>query len=298
MLDELQIFIVAVEEGSLTSAAGRMNLTVATVSRRISALEDHLGCRLLHRSPRGLTMTSEGQAYFDECAEYVRSLHHRLKNLNDALNSLSGPLRVLAPANFAVGPLDEFWRAFVTRYPEIELAVEVSNEFMDLKHVRADMAIRIGPQPDSSLIQKRLGYIRTVLVAKPGAFGERASLRTPDDLRNHPTVASRMISDWELANAVGEHVYLREKHKYVANDLSMATTLVKSGAGIALMPLSQVVGDLESGKLVRVLPEWSGQNRDVYLIWPYRKVLSVRARVFMAMLEDFLGTQAWFERYP
>jgi DNA-binding transcriptional LysR family regulator len=298
MLDELQVFIVAVEEGSLTSAAARMNLTVATVSRRISALEDHLGCRLLHRSPRGLTMTSEGQAYFDECAEYVRSLHHRLKNLNEARNSLSGPLRVLAPTNFAVGPLDEFWRAFVTRYPDIELAVEVSNEFIDLKHAQADMAIRIGPQPDSSLIQKRLGCIWTVLVAKPGAFGDGSSLQAPDDLRNHPTVASRMISDWELANAAGEQVSLREKHKYVANDLSMATTLVKSGAGIALLPLSQVAGDLETGELMRVLPEWFGQNRDVHLIWPYRRVLSVRARVFMAMLEDFLGTRSWFESHP
>lgn len=298
MLDELQLFIVAVEEGSLTSAAGRMGLTVATASRRISALEEHLGCRLLYRSPRGLSMTREGQAYFDECAESVRSLNHRLENLNGALNSLSGPLRVLAPTNFSVGPLDDFWATFVARYPDIELSVEVSNEFVDLRHAQADLAIRIGPLPDSSLIQKRLGHIPTLLVAGSGAFGNRPAPQTPEDLREYPTVASRMISDWELVNTDGgARVSLRERHKYVANDLNIAGTLVKSGAGIALLPLSQVAGDLESGELVRVLPQWSGQKRDVHLIWPYRRALSVRARVFMAMLEEFLATRPWFESH-
>lgn len=297
MLDELQLFIVAVEEGSLTSAAERMGLTVATASRRISSLEDHLGCRLLHRSPRGLSMTREGQAYFDECAEYVRSLHHRLENLNGALNSLSGPFRVLAPTNFAAGPLDDFWAAFVTRYPEIELSVEVSNEFVDLRHAQADLAIRIGPMPDSSLIQKRLGHIPTLLVAGSGAFGARRPPQTPGDLRQYPTVASRMISDWELVNTDGERVSLREKHKYVVNDLNMVATLVKSGAGIALLPLSQIAGDLKSGELVRVLSQWTGQKRDVHLIWPYRRALSVRAKVFIAMLEEFLATRPWFESH-
>jgi len=295
MLDELQLFVVAVEEGSLTAAAGRMGLTVATASRRISALEDHLGCRLLHRSPRGLSMTREGQAYFDECAEYVRSLHHRLENLDSTLHSLSGPFRVLAPTNFAVGPMDEFWARFVTRYPDIELSVEVSNEFVDLRHAQADLAIRIGPMPDSSLIQKRLGHVPTLLVAGSGAFGVGRAPQTLDELRACPTVASRMISDWELVSTGGERASLREKHKYVANDLSVVTRLVKSGVGIALLPLSHVAGDLASGELVRVLPQWFGQKREVHLIWPYRRALSVRAKVFIAMLEEFLATRPWFE---
>lgn len=295
MLDELQLFVVAVEEGSLTAAAGRMGVTVATASRRITALETHLGCRLLHRSPRGLSLTREGQAYFDECAEYVRSLQHRLENLNSTLNSLAGPLRVLAPTNFAVGPLDDFWTRFVSLYPEVELSVDVSNEFVDLRHAQADLAIRVGPMPDSSLIQKRLGYIPTLLVAGSTAFADRRAPETIDDLGDYPTVASRMIAHWELTNTEGEQASVRERHKYVANDLDMVTRLVKAGTGIALLPLSHVAGDLECGQLVRVLPQWSGQRRAVHLIWPYRRALSARAKVFVALLEEFLATKGWFE---
>lgn len=242
-------------------------------------------------------MTREGQAYFDGCADYVRSLQHRLENLNGALNSLSGPIRVLAPTNFAVGPLDDFWKKFVTEYPGIELSVEVSNEFVDLRQARADLAIRIGPMPDSSLIQKRLGHIPTLLVFSSGGLENRHSPQTLDELRDSPTVASRMISDWDLTSTSGEKTSLRGKHKYVANDLNMAVTLVKSGAGIALLPLSQVARDLDSGELVRVLPQWSGQNRDVHLIWPHRRALSARAKVFIATLEAFLGSQPWFEAH-
>lgn len=295
MLDELQLFVISVEAGSLTAAAERMGLTVATASRRITALETHLGCRLLHRSPRGLTMTREGQAYYDECAEYVRSLQHRLENLNSSLKSLAGPLRVLAPSNFAVGPLDEFWARFVSLYPDIELSVEVSNERVDPLLAQADLAIRIGPMPDSSLIQKYLGHIPTLLAAGPKAFEGRSAPQTIEDLENQPTLAIRMISDWQLTNTEGEHFALRAKHKYVANDLSIVTRLVKAGTGIALLPLSHAADDLASGELIRVLPQWSGQKRDVHLIWPYRRALSARAKVFIAIFEDFLAGQPWFE---
>lgn len=296
MLDELKLFIVTAEEGSLTAAAERMGTTVATVSRRISALEQHLGCRLLHRSPRGLALTQEGEAYFRECAEFVHLLDQRLDSLNDALNSLSGPLKVLAPTNLAVGPLDEFWQQFVRQYPQVELSVELNNGLVDLKHAQADLAIRIGPQPDSTLIQKNLGYFRTVLVARPSLWNGCTPPQTVDDLQACTTVAAKALSHWELASGERKATTLKKRHKYVVNDLDMATNLVKAGAGIALLPLSAVHKHLKSGELVRVLPEWQGQYRHLHLVWPYRRALSVRARAFSVMLDEFLQEQGWFEQ--
>ncbi|WP_020409101.1 LysR family transcriptional regulator [Hahella ganghwensis] len=294
MLDELKIFIVTAEEGSLTAAAAKMNMTVATVSRRLSSLEEHLKCRLLHRSPRGLSMTQEGQTYFNECAEFIRSLDQRMESLNDTLNSLAGPLRILAPTNFAVGPLDNFWHEFIQEYPEIELSMELSNDFVDIKHAQADVAIRIGQQPDSALIQKTLGYINTILVAAP----EEIHLQTPpksiNELENRQTVATHILNHWELVHRNGQQTVLKKPHRYISNDLSMVINIVKAGGGITLLPLSAVYDDLQSGKLVWVMPEWQGQERHFSLVWPYRRAVSVRAKAFISALTRFLHSQPWF----
>lgn len=297
MLDALHLFITAVEEGSVTAAAQRTGLTIATASRRLSALEQQLGCRLLHRSPRGLTLTREGQAYFDECSGHVRALNHRLDNLGTALHSLAGPLKVLAPTNFATGPLDNFWPDFIALYPDIELTVEMSNDVADLLHTQADLAIRIGPQADSSLIQRYLGAIPTVLAASPSLPG-LAALQTPADIQRHTTVTSRAIADWHLTSNANEQATLHIQHKHVVNDLALVATLVRAGAGLALLPLSQIWDDLATGKLVRVLPEWAGQRRDIYLIRPHRLSSSARAQVFMERLTAFLPTQPWLENIP
>ncbi|MBV1789039.1 LysR family transcriptional regulator [Marinobacterium sp. D7] len=293
MLNELKLFVITVEEGSLTAAAERLSTTVATVSRRINALEEHLGCKLLHRSPRGLTLTREGQIYFDECAEFVHSLDQRLDNLNATLNSLAGPLKILAPTNFAVGPLDQFWEAFIQRYPQIEVSIELSNDVVDMLHAQADIAIRIGPQPSSSLIQKKLGYVRTILVASPDLLAKTTPPASVDDLRHYPSVSSHLLGQWELSNRLNDKVSIQKQHQYVSTDLQMMINIVKSQGGIALMPISTVYRELELQQLVRVLPDWEGQERHLYLVWPNRRALSVRAKTFASLLEEYLRQQEW-----
>lgn len=295
MLDELRLFVIAVEAGSLTATAGRLNTTVATVSRRLTALEEHLGCKLMHRSPRGLILTQEGQVYFNECAEFIHSLDQRLDNLNDTLNSLSGPLRVLAPSNLAVGQLAGFWSTFLDRYPDVELKVEISNEVVDLKLAQADLAVRVGQQQDSSLIQKRLGHVSTVLVAAPELVRDIGVPQHPAELDGYPSVATTILNHWELLSRTGERHTCRLAHKYLVNDISLARILVSAGAGISLLPMSETAAEIDAGRLVRLLPEWEGQRRHFYLVWPYRRALSVRARAFVSELAGFLQAQAWFD---
>ncbi|MCW4630341.1 MULTISPECIES: LysR family transcriptional regulator [Marinomonas] len=161
MLDDLKIFITAANKNSLTAAAQHLDMTIATVSRRISALEQKLGCELLHRSTKGLTLTPIGESYYQECAEFIDALDQRISNLDQTLNSLKGDLKILAPVNLGSGPLDEFWRDFVQQHPEIELNIELSNTVQDIRDTRADIALRSGQQPSSSLIQKRIGHIES-----------------------------------------------------------------------------------------------------------------------------------------
>ncbi len=290
MLDNLKVFVAAAQYGSLSRAASQMHLTVATVSRRINALESDLGCQLLHRSPRGLTLTASGEMYFSECADLIQALDARLESLDQTLNSLKGTLKVLAPTNMACGPLDDFWQDFTQCYPDIELTLDFSNIREDMVASQADIAIRVGPQPDSSLIQKKLGSTSTVLVA---GVGQREVPVNLEQLQVCPSIASDLLQQWDLQDIHGEKVSLSKQHRHISNNLQMVINLVVAGAGIAMLPLSLVQILIERGQLQHILPEWQGPVRDIFLVWPHRRSLSARGALFKQELTAFLAQQPW-----
>tara|TARA_R110002012_G_scaffold18226_6_gene67135 strand:- start:3128 stop:4030 length:903 start_codon:yes stop_codon:yes gene_type:complete len=291
-LDDLNIFIVAANQHSLTAAAAKLNMTIATVSRRISSLEATLGVELLHRSTKGLTLTPHGESYYRECEELVLALDQRILDLDQTLHSLSGPLKVMAPVNLGSGPLDAFWRQFIHCHPEIALTIELDNNVADIRDQQADIALRSGPQKDSTLIQKHLGYIEPILVASPTM--QFPLPRTIDELAGCPSVAARMFSEWQLFNQEGHQQTCHQQHFHLSNDMNIVLNLTKAGAGVSLMPASMVANSLQRGELVRVLPEWRGRNRDIFLVWPSRRSLSARAKLFRSELSGFLSQQTWF----
>jgi len=294
MLDDLKIFITAANKHSLTQAAKSLNMTIATVSRRISALEQALGCELLHRSTKGLQLTPIGEDYYQECAEFIDALDQRISNLDKTLHSLSGEVKILAPTNLGSGPLDAFWQHFASKHPNIQLNIELSNAIQDMHENRADLAIRSGPLPDSSLIQKRLGFIEPILVASPNT-----SFTLPnrvEDITECPSIAANMFSDWRLIHQDGSICALQKNHQHLSNDMNVSLNLVKAGAGITLMPTSMVYNAIQAGELIQVLPEWRGQKREIRLVWPHKRSLSARAQLLRDELTLFLHQQAWFEQ--
>jgi DNA-binding transcriptional LysR family regulator len=293
MLDNLKIFATAAEHGSLTKAADALGMTVATVSRRVGELERQLGCELFHRSTKGLVLTPAGLSYFQECAGFINELDLRLGNLHQALNSLAGDLKVMVPLNLGSGPLDAFWGDFVARHPGIKLRIDVGDPNDDVIAHRADIALRSGAQSNSSLIQKHVGNVRLVLVAAP-QFAH-ALPENLEQLNDCPSVAANLFSDWLLVNG-GTTEKLHKRHDHMSNDMRVILNLVKAGAGIALLPLSMVDDSLANGELVRVLSPWEGLRRDIFLVWPYQRTLSARARLFRDELVEYLHQQRWFEK--
>lgn len=291
MLDNLKVFITAVQAGSLSRAAGQLEMTVATVSRRLDHLEASLDCQLLHRSPRGLSLTPRGEVYYTECAELLQALDQRLSFLDQSLNSLAGPLKILAPTNLACGALAPFWRAFIQRYPEIQLTLNVSNFREDMIASQADLAIRVGPQPDSSLRQKKLGHTQTLLV------GAAHLSPLPQDLQaleQTSSIASSLIHQWQLTSPDGQTLCINKQHQHISDDLNVVLNLVQAGAGIAILPYSMVYEGLNNGQLQEVMPGWQGPIREVSLVWPHKHSLSARARILQSELIRFLQQQCWF----
>jgi LysR family transcriptional regulator AphB len=291
MLDNLKIFICAAEHQSLTDAATRLGMTVATVSRRLRELEKQLGCELFHRSNKGLTLTPAGKSYHQECSGYVHDLELRLENLDQSLNSLSGKLRIAAPTNIGSGPLDEFWQSFVAKYPEILLTIKLNDPTDDAIPQHADIAIGSGPQKNSSLIQKLVGSITPILVASSKRQGSLPE--SINDLETYPSIAAELFSNWEL-RAKNQQASIHKTHNHISNDMAVTLNLVKAGAGIALLPKSMIYRELQQGNLVQVMPEWCGIERQIHLVWPYQRTLSIRAKTFRDELTGFLQKQSWF----
>lgn len=293
MLDDLKIFIVAADAKSLTAAADKLGMTIATVSRRIAALENTLEAVLLHRSTKGLTLTTTGESYYRECAEFIEALDQRISDLDHTLNSLEGEVKILAPTNLGAGPLDEFWAQFTARYPQISLRIELSNSYESLKDTQADLALRSGQSANLSLIQRKVGEIQGVLVASPSLtpFPE-----TIAQLEQTQSVAGQLFTDWHLIHQSGETVTLDKSHRHTSNDMRIAVNLVKHGQGVTFVPESLVYEDMQQGLLQRVLPDWRGRTREIYMVWPYRRSLSVRAKLVRDELMAYLHSQAWFHR--
>lgn len=291
MLDNLKVFITAAEQQSLTATAASLGMTLATVSRRVQELESQLACELFQRSNKGLTLTPAGQAYYQETAGIMHELGFRLRNLDHSLNSMKGELRVMAPTNIGNGPLDLFWQSFVANNPDISLKILLGDPADDVIANQVDMAIRSGPQQNSALIQHRLGTITPVLVVSHSF--KKAPPADISQLALYPSIAARLFSDWTLQSASEKRV-LPKKHNHVSNDMAVILNLVKAGAGVALLPLSMVHKELESGEFMRVLPAWSGEPREISLLWPKRQIQSARAAQFKTELVAFLSKQNWF----
>ncbi|SBT17748.1 HTH-type transcriptional regulator DmlR [Marinomonas gallaica] len=293
MLDDLKIFITAAQTKSLTATAEKLGMTIATVSRRIANLENTLGSVLLHRSTKGLTLTTTGASYYRECAEFIEALDQRISDLDSTLNSLEGEVKILAPTNLGAGPLDEFWPLFAIKYPQISLRIELSNDFQSLQDTQADLALRSGQSSNQSLIQRKVGEIQGILVASPSLspFPE-----TIEQLEQTQSVAGQLFNEWHLIHdASGAEQTIDKPHRHTCNDMRISVNLVKHGHEVTFLPESLVYDEIQAGQLKRVLPEWRGRSREIYVVWPYRRSLSVRATLVRDELMAFLHSQAWFK---
>lgn len=287
MLDELALFVAIVESGSLSAAATAENIPSATVTRRLQKLEHRLGCRLLSRSARRLVPTAEGLQYYEQCRPLVHALKQATTSLDATFHAVAGHIRVLAPEGLANGPLAGAWAGFLAEHAEITLELVLGNTLQDLVGSGADLAIRVGPQHDSTLTQRRIGQVRVILVAAPGylqAHGhphDRASLAT-----HHFIVAPPLDPGHLLALGAAGAPTPQGLVRVRVSDMKLAVTLAESGTGLLLCPVHQCAAALEQGSLVE-LPFARLPVRPVYAIWPQQQYLPARVRALVEHLATF-----------
>ncbi|HGI0858956.1 TPA: LysR family transcriptional regulator [Yersinia enterocolitica] len=289
MLDELALFVSIVEMGSLRAAAEKAAIPPSTLTRRLQKLEQHLGCRLLYRSARRMTPTSEGWQYYEQCRPLVHSLQQATAKLDITLHQVSGLIRVLAPADLANDNLAPAWMSFLTRYPQVQLELELNNYTQDLIGSGADVAIRVGAQPDSLLNMRKLGQSKEiVLVASPNYLAKHGTPESLDELRLCDLVVSAPLSTWALQHRQsGETVRWQPQGKFCVNGVYLALQAAQAGLGILFCPISLCHNSLRRGELIQVLPEWQGASREIYAVWSQQRYVPARVRALIEHLADF-----------
>lgn len=288
MLDDLALFIEIVDSGSLSAAARRAGLPPATVTRRLQQLEARLGCRLLHRSARRLQATADGLAYYERCKPLTQALQQAMQGLDAEITRVEGRVRVLAPVNLAQGVLRAVWPDFLRRYPGVRLDLRLSNLREDLFTHGADLAIRVGEQPDSSLALRRLGVATTGIVAAPSWLAQAPPLAHPDDLERHAWVVAEPLGNFALTQAGTGEVWRSPpwpEPRSSVNDVALAVQLACEGLGLLYCPLSLCDAELRSGALQRVLPDWQPPTRPVVAVWPQQRQLPARVRALVELLD-------------
>ena len=219
MFDDLALFVSIVDHGSLQAAARHANLPAATLTRRLQKLEATLGCQLLLRSARSLKPTPEGLLYYEQCRPLLTALTQATATLDDDLNQIKGTLRVLAPLNLSRGLLGPAYASFMAAWPEIRLELSLSNRNEDVWRHGADLAIRVGPQDDPKLRQRRLGVIGIVLVASPAYLAEHGTVQRTRPALGH--LAAAGVADADEQHAHFGLVGARRAHASVS--LSIAS---------------------------------------------------------------------------
>ncbi len=294
-LTQMTVYVTVVDEGSFTSAATELGIAKSTVSRHVAALEDRLGVRLLNRNTRSLRPTDIGKAYYDRCARIVGDAAEADRSITDQGDVPLGTLRITAPKIFATQYVIGTVRRYMAQWPEVTVELSADDRLVDVVDDGYDVAIRIARPSDSGLVAKKLGESWHVLVASPDWLQKNKAPAHPAELENHALVTRIGGSETLSLHGPDGEVRFPRNGAFRTNDGHALITALLQGLGIGYAPDFMVRPYLQQGRLTRILPDWSDTGRPVYALYPHRRLLSPKVRVFLDMLSEDLGSPAPWE---
>jgi DNA-binding transcriptional LysR family regulator len=296
---QISAFVGAATRGSLSAAARAEKVTPAIVGRRIDALEQRLGVRLLTRTTRRLTLTFEGQAFLEDCQRVLNDLANAEASVSLGGVKASGHLRISAPAGFGRLHVAPHVATFLDANPEVSVGLDLSDRIVDLLNEGIDCAVRIGEVADSSLVRVRLGDMRRVVVASPTYLAERGLPRRIDDLATHECLSLGQQRGWTFREPqAAEASTVKVGGRLECNDGAVLREWALAGRGLAWRSLWEVGADLRDGRLVSVLDEYAAAPLGIYAVFAQRRQLPLRVRLFIDHLKHTYGTPGYWNQKP
>lgn len=286
-LDRLPFFAAVVETGSFTRAAERMGVTKAVVSAHVARLEEELGTALLLRTTRKVTPTPEGMMLHERCRVILQEAADAENELSHSRDEPKGLLRITAPLDYGQFVLVPLVARFRAAYPACKVALDLTDQVVDLQTGQWDMSVRLGWLVDSSLKSRRVGAFSQYLVAAPALLEALGPIRTPHDLPALPFVANSALREpgvWDFAGAGTEDVRVRFDPVVTMTTTPAVLTGVLAGLGCSVLPEFLVAPALADGRLVRLLPDWRPKDGGVYIVYPPTRFRLPKVSAFADLL--------------
>lgn len=270
-LTRMATFATIVETGSISAAARQLGLSPSAISQQLHQLENLVGLSLLHRSTRQLVLTEAGQQYYECCATIMRAAQDAELRMSELRETPSGQLRITTSIGFALRHLPAALAPMLKQHPRLSLQVISRDEQIDLYEHRIDLAIRLGKQRDSNLTTRTLARWERVLCAAPEYLKRHGMPLTPEDLGKHEFLTLAHLSsheDMELHDGNGQSIQVAIHSRIRGDNSPAAREMMRQGLGINSSLLPDVIEDLASGRLVRLLPQWQLTPVSLHAVTP------------------------------
>ncbi len=289
-LSAMRAFVRVAETASFSAVARESNTTQATISKRIAALEELLGVRLLTRSSREQSLTEAGQTYYQRCLLILEAVDEAESQVRCQNESPRGLLRVTAAVDVAQRLLLPLIREFLRLNPDIKMDLLLDNYQVDLVAKGIDVAIRAGTFEDSSLIAKPLSNKPLYVVASPAYLNQHGVLKVPNDLRNHRCLVYSVQKNphiW-VFTVKRKKIKVPVNGRFLCNNGDILLQMVLAGEGVCFLPYWVIQESLERGNLQVVLPDYALSSVQLNMVYPARKHLPLKTRYFL----DFMANKA------
>jgi DNA-binding transcriptional LysR family regulator len=285
-------FIKAADTGSFTRAAQLLDVTPAAVSKGIQRLEDQLETRLFHRTTRQLSLTEDGQRYYESCAQAIRDIEEAGQTLVEHHGTPIGLLRVSSSVAFGHTVLLPLMPAFLERYPQLQVEIILDDHIVDIVTDRFDVALRAGRLPDSGMVARKLFSFAVGLYASPAYLKRYGEPKTLEDLARHNCIQFRFASTnrllpWEfVSEGEKELVSIATSGSLTLSDPSSITQMCAAGVGIGLLADYLAQPKVASGELKQILRKHTLETRSLYACYPTRKHAPLKTKVFVDYLNE------------
>lgn len=290
LFDGVVIFTHVIELGSFSLAAEKTGHSTSYVSKEVTKLEQRLKARLLHRTTRSLSLTTEGKLFYQQCLQMVADAQAAINMIDSSLLRPSGTLKISCPVTFGLQYLQPILSLFMRTYPEIKLDIDFSDRHVDLVQDGYDLAIRAtGQLSDSSLICKRISQFNAHVVATPQYLTQHGTPQTPQDLVGHQCICYSNLKQpdrWQFEHLDGHSETVDVTQVIGCNNADMELAMVLDHHGICRLPSFYLTEALEKQQLTIILQDYIQPEIDIYAVYPSRKHLTPKVRIFIDLLVE------------
>lgn len=301
-LANLESFVRSAESGSFSAAARRLALTPAAVSRNVAMLERSLGVRLFQRSTRKLTLTEAGEAFLSQIGSPLEDLQSAIAAVSSDNGQPAGALKISLAPSLGMEYLLPHLPEFLQRHPLVRPEWHFENRTVDLIAEGYDAAIGGGFDLANGVVARRLTPLHVIAVASPAYLARHTPPETPAELNSLHCIALRSlmtgrIRSWSMRNAQGEEAVITAQETIVFNDPKAVREAARLGLGVALLAVPDVLALLESGELVRVLPQWWSDAGSLSLYYSSRQLLPAKTRSFIEFVVELFERENYAQRF-